>query len=141
SAMREMKAKMSPAQRKQMEDIMAMQNIKIVGDRIVSMVCITPEIAKNAAQEMLKSATDAADQDGDCTIKPSPRAGNKVATSFTCTSQPPMSGKFEITFQSDTAYSTQLQAVQDGREMNSQGSGRWVSKDCGNVKPPEPSGR
>jgi len=127
-------AKMSPAERKQMEKLMAQQGIQMVGNLLIDKVCITPEMAnKDIAQEMAKST--ASSQKANCTTSSSPRVGNTLTSSFTCDSKPPFTGKVEMTFQSDTAYSMKMHVVRGEQTLDSQGSGQWLSADCGKVKP------
>jgi len=127
SGMQEQMAKMSPAERKQMEAIMAQQNVKMNDAGMTSKVCITPEMAKRDAVPV--------QQQDNCTQKISPRVGNTVKLSYTCATQPPTSGEGEITFQSDTAYSMKMRTVHGGQNTDMQASGRWLGADCGNVKP------
>jgi len=135
SGMEQQMASMSPAERQQMEAIMAQQGIKLGGGRVTSKVCITPEMAKRSSEDMAKRAAKSFQEDGNCTVNVSPRVGNTVTSSFTCTGKEPFSGKSEMTFQGDTAYSMQMRTVRAGQNTDMQSSGRWLGADCGNVKP------
>ena len=58
--------------------------------------------------------------------------------SFTCTN-PPSSGEGTVTFVSPEAYTMKMtvQTVVQGKaeKMNMDGSGKWLSADCGAIKP------
>jgi len=135
SEMEQQMANMSPAERQQMEAIMAQQGIKIGGGRITSKVCITPEMANRSSEDMAKRAAKSLQEDGNCTVKVSPRAGKTVTSSFNCTGKEPISGKSEMTYHSDTSYSMKMRTVHAGQNTDMQSSGRWLGADCGNVKP------
>ena len=77
-------------------------------------------------------------QQGDCKSTASPRMGNTQKISFTCT-QPPSSGEGEITFTSNEAYSMKMvtNTTVKGKpeKMTMNGTGKWLSADCGQIKP------
>lgn len=126
SAMQQQVAKMSPDERKEVEAKLAKDGIRMEDTGMVIRVCITPEQAK---QEIVP-----VQQYGKCTTNTSPKVGNTVKMSYTCT-EPPSSGEGEITFQSDTAYSMTMRAVYNEKNVDSQTSGLWLNTDCGKVKP------
>lgn len=137
AAMAEMQkqmAAMSPEQRKMLEDSMARQGIKMAGASGGGMkvqMCMT--------KEMIDRNEVAAQQHGDCTQTRAPRSGNTMKFSFEC-SKPPSKGEGQVTFNGPESYSmrvnttTTVQGRSESMEM--QGSGKWLSADCGNVKPP-----
>jgi len=129
SAMQQQMAKMPPAEREQMETMLAKQGIKMDEKGMVIQTCITPDMAKQAIVPV--------QQHGKCTATTAPRAGNTIKTSYTCT-EPPSSGESEVTFQSDTAYSATVRSTQNGKNMDLQASGRWLKADCGAIKPVSP---
>ena len=91
-------------------------------------VCITKD---QAARDEIGQ------QDPNCTQQHS-RSGNKVKFRVSCTGPRPMKGEGEYAFQSDTAYSGRMKVDgggPQGRAMEMEQSGRWLSADCGNVKP------
>jgi hypothetical protein len=58
--------------------------------------------------------------------------------SFVCTN-PASQGEGTYTFASDTAYTMKMaiRSMQDGKphNMTIDAQGKWLSKDCGNIKP------
>lgn len=133
SAMAEMQkamAGMSPAERKQMEAMMAQRGVKMApaadGGMAVQ-VCMTKEQVERNDVPMEKG----------CTATRNERSGNKVKFAFTCTN-PPSSGEGETTFSSD-AYTShmKIKSVVNGKPetMTIDGKGKWLKADCGNVKP------
>lgn len=131
--MRQQLASLPPAQRKQMEDMMASQGLKIgqgAGGAMAMQICITPEMA--ARNDLPTQA------EGDCTTKIHSRTGNTVKLSFAC-KDPQSSGEGTYTFRGDTGYDMKMQVktAQAGKTMNTtvEGTGRWLNAQCGNIKP------
>lgn len=125
-------ASMPPEQRKMMEAMMAKQGVGInmSPDAMAIKVCITEEMAQRNAF--------AAKQPGDCQHTQTPRSGNTMKFSFVC-KQPPSSGEGEVTFISPEAY-TQTMTVTTERKgksetIKSSGGGKFLSADCGSIKP------
>lgn len=124
-------AGMPPEQRKQMQDMLAKQGMGQGGAGGMSMkVCMT--------REMVERNEMPSQQQGDCKTTHSPRSGNTMKFSYTCT-QPPSSGEGQITYVSDTAYTMKMATIATVRgkaeKMNMDASGKWLSADCGNIKP------
>jgi hypothetical protein len=75
-------------------------------------------------------------QRGDCKATRHERSGNKLKVAFTC---PNATGEGEYTFvnpESFTMKMTMHMTMQGKQEtMNMEGSGKWLSADCGSVKP------
>ena len=129
--MQQQMASMPPEQRKMMQDMMAKQGVSIGGPEGMSLkVCMT--------REMVERNDIPAQQSSDCKHVSSPRSGNTMKMSFTCTN-PPSSGEGTITFVSPDAFTMRMtvnSAVQGKAEkMNMDGSGKWLSADCGAIKP------
>ncbi len=131
--MQQQLASMPPAQRKQMEDMLAKQGMSMgasAGGGISVKVCMTREMAER--NEMPQA------QQGDCKSTASPRVGNTQKISFVCT-QPPSSGEGQITFTSNEAYTMKMVTTTSVKgkpeKMTLDGSGKWLSADCGAVKP------
>jgi hypothetical protein len=131
--MQQQMASMPPAQRKQMEDMLAKQGMSMgagAGGGISVKVCMTKEMAER--NEMPQA------QQGDCKSTASPRVGNTQKISFVCT-QPPSSGEGQITFTSNEAYTMKMVTTTTVKgkpeKMTLDGSGKWLSADCGAVKP------
>lgn len=129
-------AGMPPEQRKQMQDMMAKQGVAMgpgAGGGMSMKVCMTKEMAER--NEMPSQ------QQGDCKTTHSPRSGNTMKFAYTCT-QLPSSGEGLITFVSDTAYTMKMASTTTvkgkAEKMNMDASGKWLSADCGNIKPIAP---
>lgn len=131
--MQKQMASMPPEQRKMMEDMMAKQGVNIAagpGGTMSMKVCITPEMA--ARQEMPTQT------EGDCKTTITSRSANGMKMNFVC-QNPPSSGEGTYTFNGDTSYTMKMvmQSVQNGKPQNVtiDGQGKWLSKDCGTVRP------
>jgi Protein of unknown function (DUF3617) len=129
--MQERLARMPPEQRKQFETMMASQGMGMVAGKPTTMrVCVTPEQA--ARDEVPLSQ-------GDCTQTSRERNGRTMRIKFTCQGQRKGSGEAEFTFESDKAHSGRMliNSVEDGKpvRMDIEHSGRWISANCGDVKP------
>ncbi|MGH8805402.1 MAG: DUF3617 domain-containing protein [Polaromonas sp.] len=126
-------AGMPPEQRKQMQDMLAKQGMAMgqggAGGMSVK-ICMTKEMAER--NEMPSQ------QQGDCKTTQSPRSGNTMKFSYACT-QPPSSGEGQITYVSDTAYTMKMATTATVRgkaeKMDMDASGKWLSADCGSIKP------
>jgi hypothetical protein len=126
-------AAMPPEQRKMMEAMMAKQgvgvNLNANPGAMSVKLCITPEMAQR--NELGK-------QPGDCQHTQTPRVGNTQKFSFTC-KQPPSSGEGQITFISPEAYTQDMtvttQAKGKTETIKSSGGGKFLSADCGDIKP------
>jgi Protein of unknown function (DUF3617) len=138
--MQQQLASMPPAQRKQMEQMMAAQGLKLgQGGGVTLQVCITPEMA--ARQEV------PVQKEGDCTTSIQSRSGNTMKVAFSC-KNPPSSGEGTYVFRGDTGYDMKMlvKTVEGGkpRTTTMEGSGRWLGADCGSVRPimaPAPKGK
>ncbi|MCD6665391.1 MAG: DUF3617 domain-containing protein [Hydrogenophaga sp.] len=129
--MQQQLASMPPAQRKQMEQMMAAQGVKLgQGGGMSVQVCVTPEMA--AQQEV------PVQKEGDCTTKVQSRSGNTMKVAFSC-KNPPSSGEGTYVFRGDTGYDMKMlvKTTEGGKPVTTtmEGTGRWLGADCGNVKP------
>ncbi|SFU80208.1 Protein of unknown function [Polaromonas sp. YR568] len=129
-------ASMPPEQRKQMQDMMAKQGMSMgpsTGGGMNVKMCITKEMAER--NELPQQ------QQGDCKTTQSPRSGNTMKFSYVCT-QPPSSGEGMMTFNGDTAYTMKMNTTTTVKgkpeKMTMDASGKWLSADCGNIKPISP---
>lgn len=125
-------AALPPEQRKMMEQMMASQGIKLGagGPGAVNLqVCVTREMAQR---------NEIPPAQGDCRNSVSPRVGNAMKFTFVCTA-PPANGEGEVTFLGPEAYTVNMtvNTLSQGRQekISMQGSGKWLSADCGSVKP------
>jgi hypothetical protein len=131
--MQQQMASMPPAQRQQMQDMLAKQGMSMgagAGGGMSMKVCMTKEMIER--NEMPQA------QQGDCKSSASPRVGNTQKISFTCT-QPPSSGEGQITFTSNEAYTMNMVTTSTVKgkpeKMTLEGTGKWLSADCGAIKP------
>jgi len=125
-------ANMPPEQRKMMQEMMAKQGVAMGSDgpgTIGTKVCITKEMAEK---------NEIPSEKGDCKQTRSPRSGKTMKIAFTCTN-PPSSGEGQITFVSPEAYTMNMtmNSAAQGRpqKINMDASGKWLSADCGAIKP------
>ena len=126
-------AAMPPERRKKLENMMAEQGVAMGAGGAAGTgirMCMT--------QEMAKRNEVPGQNRRNCKTSNSPRSGNSMKISFSCTN-PPSNGEGEITFVSRKAYtlSMAVSAVVQGKpeKMNLETSGKWLSADCGGVKP------
>jgi hypothetical protein len=132
--MQQQMASMPPAQRKQMEDMLAKQGMSMptqgAGGGMVMKVCITPEMA--AKQDMPMQS------EGDCTSTVTSRNASALKMNFVC-KNPPSTGEGTYTFSGDTAYTMKMvmNTTHKGKPqtVNLDGQGKWVAAACGAVKP------
>ena len=125
-------ATMPPEQRKMMQDMMAKQGVSVGAGAPGSMavnICMTKDMVER---------NELSAQPGDCKTSSAPRAGNTMKMSFVCT-QPPSSGEGVVTFVSPEAYTMKMamkSAMQGKPEtITMEGSGKWLTSNCGAVKP------
>jgi hypothetical protein len=133
-------AGMSPAQRKQMEAMMGKQGMAMpaaaAGGGMTTKICISPEMA--ARSEMPSQ------NEGDCTTTVTARSGNSLKMSYVC-KNPPSTGEGTYTFSGDTAYTMKMvmNTTRQGKPetMTMDGKGKWLSSDCGAIKPIKAPGK
>ena len=127
-------AQMPPAERKQMEEMMAKQGVRMApgaGGGMTVQMCMTKEMVERNDMPM---------QDG-CRTTQNSRSGNTLKMAFACTN-PPSSGEGTFTFHGSESYTSRmtLRVQEAGKTetttMNT--SGKWLKADCGNVRPPMP---
>jgi hypothetical protein len=130
----EQMAKLPPDQRKMVEEMMAKQGVQMgasAGGKPSFRYCISKDQADRGDVPQ--------DADGRCKRDSLDRSGSTLRFKFSCTN-PPSTGTGEITFNGDKAYSMKM-VVEGGSakgqpgtmEINS--SSKWVSADCGALKP------
>lgn len=123
--MQQQMASMPPAQRKQMEAMMANMGMAVDGKggmRVKS--CVTPEMAERSEVPV---------QDGDCKTTPAKRSGNTMKFSYQCT-DPDIRGEGTVTFTSPKQYSMHSESVQTvkgkSEKIAMDVEGQWLSSDC-----------
>ena len=126
-------ANMPPEQRKMMEDMMAKKGMGMGGvspGGIVVKACITKEMAERNQMPMQHS--------GDCTNAISDKTSSGMKMKFICTN-PPSSGEGQFSFMGDSAYTMKMKISTAGQGKPQvttvDGSGKWVTSDCGNITP------
>ncbi|GGY73447.1 hypothetical protein GCM10011613_18220 [Cellvibrio zantedeschiae] len=148
-AMDEMKkqmANMSPEQRKMMEDMMAKQGIKI-SDKGIDMTSQNLHISKDGT--IIKVCVTQAQIDSgelpqaeNCEQKVTQVSANVFKSTFACKGEHPVNGEGQIVFQSNKAYTgtTKVTTEVNKKVQTIEGtqSGKWLSSDCGDVKPLPP---
>ena len=124
---------MPPAQRKQMEEMMAKQGVQMGGagaGGVSVRVCMTKEMVEQSPVPM--------QQQGECKMTTQQRTGNTYKMAYTC-ANPPSSGEGEYTFMGPEAYKGKMTVVSNVRgkqeNMTMEGSGKWLGADCGTIKP------
>jgi hypothetical protein len=130
--MRQQLASMPPEQRKQIEDMMAKQGVKMGNDGTNSMqVCMTKEMVERSEMPM----------NSDCKTTSQSKSGGTMKMSFTCTN-PPSSGEGEYTMMGSEAYKSRsvVRTAINGKPetLTVEGSGKWLGADCGSIKPVAP---
>lgn len=127
-------ASMTPEQRKQMEKMMAQQGVNMQpgapGGGMSTRICITREMAaRNEAP---------AQTQGDCKRESMQKSGNTTKFKFTC-SKPPSTGEGEVTMNSPESYTMKMKMTSQAKgkpeQMTMDAQGKFVSSDCGSVKP------
>lgn len=128
-------ASMPPGQRKQMEEMMAKQGVKMgagAGGGMSAQVCITKEMAERQEMPMNQAG---------CKITSQSKSGNVTKMAYACTN-PPSSGEGTYTYHSAEAFSSKMvvKTAAQGRTetMTMDGTGKWLKADCGSVKPIQP---
>jgi hypothetical protein len=121
-------AKMTPEQRKQMEAMMGKNGMAMGGTPNTVRICISPEQA---------AARQVPTREG-CTHSMQ-HSGNTTRMQFSCAGNPPSSGEGQFTLRSPTAYDGEFTftSQRQGKPevMHVKQSGKWLSADCGAIKP------
>lgn len=132
-AMREAQAYISrlpPEQRKQVEQMMAQQGVKL-GDKTSSVnACISKEDAERG---------EIPQQAGDCTQQVLEKTASSMKVKFSCNTNPPAQGEALVEFQSPTAYTSRgivdTVVLGQNERVTVDQTGRWLGADCGSVRP------
>ncbi|MES2422863.1 MAG: DUF3617 domain-containing protein [Pseudomonadota bacterium] len=135
SAMAQMQqslASMPPEQRKMMEQMMAQQGLGMGPKGNTVRICISQEQAE----------LDRLPQEPGCTQTVQRTGPNTLKVAFSCKGSkdnPPSSGEGSMTLRSPTAYEGQfrIKTMANGKpeQLDMQQSGKWLSADCGAIKP------
>jgi hypothetical protein len=128
--MQKQMAGMPPEQRKMVEEMMARQGMGMGGAPNTVRFCVSPAMAEKP--EMPQS-------DQGCQQEGMQRSGNTMRFKFRCEGPPLRTGEGEFTLQGDkafsgrTSYTTTRQGKPESMQMTM--SGRFISADCGTIKP------
>lgn len=129
--MRKQIESMPPAQRQQMEAMMARQGAASdpAGGGTTTRVCVT-------AEDVARQGGPVEQRPG-CTYDPQ-RSGATTRVKYVCT-QPPSQGEIEVTTVSPERYTMAMHGSgAKGHTIAMRGEGRWLGADCGDVKPRRP---
>lgn len=129
-------AAMPPAQRQQMEQMMAAQGVGIgsgANQGHTVKVCVTPE----------QAALDQIPQQDGCTQKVQRVDASTMKVTFQCKPGPgeaPTSGEGTVQFQNDKAYSGQFKIKTTGangkpEQIDMAQKGLWLTGECGAIQP------
>jgi hypothetical protein len=123
-------AGMSPARRKQMQQLLASQGLTIRKDGVTQKVCVTPEMAAEMPLPI--------QQQGGCDYRFAPKVNGAIRYWFSC-AHPPASGSGSITFSGTTSYSGGMHGISSASGSpvaeHIASSGRWLSASCGRLAP------
>ena len=132
--MQKMLADMPPEQRKAMEDMMAKRG----GPRMTTGKDGSIGIKMCLTKQMIDDSQLASQNSGNCTQKKGPMVGGTMKFSFSC-SNPPSSGEGTFKLVGNNAYTTSMKMTSSHngkpQTMTVESSSRWLSADCGDVKP------
>jgi hypothetical protein len=139
AAAQQQMANLPPEQRKMIEQKMAQHGVSSMnlgeGGGVKLTYCLTKEMAEK--QELPSG------QPGQCNTTRTPMPGGLNVT-FTCT-RPPSSGSGQVIFNGNTGYSMRMNVTGQGngkaQQMTVEGTGRWLSADCGAAAKAAPSDR
>lgn len=135
--MKEEMARMPPEQRKMMDDMLKQRGMSVApggggGSQVTARICITPEMA--ARDEVPQS-------DANCRTTSQQRSGKTLRFKFACTGERASSGEGEYTFVSDKRTLGRVIVNSAGKgggapqRVEMEHNGKWLSADCGDVKP------
>ena len=122
---------MPPDQRKKMAEMMAKQGINMgtPGSGMSVKLCMTKEMIER--NEVIR-------QEGNCKQTGGQRTGNTMTFAVACT-QPPSTGEGQVTFISPEAYTSKMtiHTTRQGKpeSMKMESAGKFLSADCGSIKP------
>lgn len=135
--MQEQMAKMTPAQRAQMEQMMGGGKGMSMGPGSGSATAV--KMCMTQAQIDLNEGPP---PEKNCMHQVTQRSGNSIKMKFSCAGDHPTTGESEVTVLSPTAYKGKsvVNTMMKGKpeRMNMEQSGKWLSADCGNIKPISP---
>jgi uncharacterized protein YneF (UPF0154 family) len=152
-AMEQMKkqmANMSPEQRKMMEDMMAKQGVK-VSDQGIDMASQGVHISKDGTTLKIcltQAEIDSGEMpqaDENCEQNITQLSPTVLKATYVCKGEHPSRGEGQIVLQSNKAYTGTMKFTTEiNKKMETiEGtqSGKWLSSDCGDIKPQPPKSK
>ena len=128
--MQQQMAAMPPEQRRKIEEMMASRGVTMGAKGTTAKFCLTKEQAAKPAEPQLNA---------DCSRQQLTRSGNTLKYRFECSKPQPVQGEGELTYAGDKAYSgtstVTTTAKGQPQQMRMEMSGKWLSADCGAIKP------
>lgn len=125
-------ASVHPELRKIFDDMTAKRGVVIIASvpgAVTFNVCITQEMIDN---------NELSDPTGYCKSTSSPRVGNLIKVTYVCT-RPPSSGEVQISLAGTEAFNSKLTEVStasgESEKMMLEGYGKWLSAECGAIRP------
>lgn len=115
-------ARMPPAQRAQMEAMMNNMGVGITPSG-ATRVCVTDEMAKDPMPAAMPDGCKGS----------SKVSGRTVSFEYSC--QDGAHGRGEFSYPDDRSYTGWTDGTVRGRHTRVEHAGRWISADCGSVKP------
>ena len=134
--MQQQMGNMTPEQKKMMQDAMAKHGVQMgaaaPGGGMTVKTCMTKEMIDR---------DEVAAQKGDCRMTRNEKSGNTLKFASTC-ANPPSTTEGVVTFNSPESYTMRMavhsKMAGKSETMNMEASGKWLSADCGGVKPLAP---
>jgi hypothetical protein len=124
-------ASMPPEKRAMVEQMMAKRGMSFDGQATTLRVCVTKEQAER--MEPLPISRDECKQD---VVSRTP---SSMKIKWVCSGDNPSNGEGEIRFSSDKAFAGHavVNSLHEGKpdRMDVESVGKWVSADCGSIKP------
>jgi uncharacterized protein DUF3617 len=133
-SMAQMQAQMAalpPDQRKMVEQMMAKNGVGMGAQGMTARTCVTKEQAERLEPPPMGR--------GECKQDVVSRTSNSLKVKWACAGKDPSSGEGEIRFSSDKAFTGHaiVNSVHNGKpeRMDMDTTGRWISAECGEIKP------
>lgn len=121
-------ANMPPAQRAQVQAMMNNMGVGITPAG-ATRVCVSPEMAKNPVAAAMPEGCEGKSR----------ASGRRVSFEYACADG--SKGRGEFDYPDDLSYSGWTEGTAKGRMMRIEHAGRWLSADCGDLKPMKRPGR
>jgi hypothetical protein len=132
SAMQQHMANMPPEQREQMQKMMQQHGVQVdvgAGGALQTKMCMTREMVERKEFPV---------HQGDCKQTFTQQSPSRGHIAFTCT-KPRVSGEGDMTTDGDKLYRAHMKmhSEEQGRprDMDMDVTGKWLSADCGNIRP------